>query len=508
MIYIYIRMSHRYSAQSGISEATQLSTCRNYATSLRLNPTFGKHKFPEDVPDGVFCDRAKSAWRNKLSDRPAGAALLSILKPGDEVIFYNVERAYRTVVGFCQETEMLIENGITPHFVLNNLDFSSATGKMIGRILAVIAEYYSDMISERTKEALAIKRCHGSTGRPPRVKQGEWCESTVYIPAPKPKLIIPDAAGFIRSYVRVSHELSTESGLGLEHQRQANQAYAMRLMADNPGLKYVEETYEDLSVSAFHNQLHKREAGARLLKDCQPGDHLLFYRCDRGFRMPYDCAVTAKHLKDNGVAIHLVDSGINSMTPIGSLYIHLLSIFGSIESEIKSQRNKEIVAIARASGKPVGPVPLHCKMKRKGDMKFLTYDFKKITLHAACWILRQLGHAYQDVAKMINPVIATQHKCSLRLLRKNKLYRNTFHAQRYSERFEELLGAMPQEASKECIKSAIQLLETPLMPKLAKRAYYFNMPLENTADRLIAAGISPELVGMTPSQTQSASVPA
>lgn len=504
MIYIYIRMSHRYSAKSGISEAMQLQTCLNYANSLRLKPTFGKQKFPEDMPNGVFCDRATSAWKNKLADRPAGAALLSILQPGDEVIFYNVERAYRTVVGFCQETEMLISQGITPHFVLNNLDFSSATGKMIGRVMAVIAEYYSDMISERTREALAIKRERGETGSP-KERRVAWGESDVYLPPPKPKLILPNPNGTIRSYIRVSHEYSVESGLSLEHQQRANHAYAERFVLENTGLSLHETSYDDLAVSAFHKPLHRREAGSRLLADAQPGDHILFYRCDRGFRMPYDCAQTAQQLKERGIAIHLVDSGINSMTPIGSLYMHLMSIFGALESEIKSQRMLEMAAIARASGRPTSKTPVHCTVSIQDSKKILSYDYNKMTIQAVCWILRTLGYGDTETAAIASRMICIQKNRSLTFIKRKKLGLDKNGAEVRIYRWKELQGNIPRVAVIEATKGAIQLLESELPEKLIRHCKHLDLPMENIAARLIAAGIEPELVGMTPNHSLSAS---
>lgn len=498
-------MSHRQSAQSGISEATQLDVCKRYAYSLRLNPTFGKQKFPEDMPNGVFCDRARSAWRNKLADRPAGAALLSILKPGDEVIFYNVERAYRTVVGFCQETEMLLDSGITPHFVMNNLDFSSATGKMIGRILAVIAEYYSDMISERTKEALAIRREQGGTEKPAR-KKSIWETSNVYVPPTKPKIITELSKGYIRSYVRVSHESSTQSGLGLEHQRQANKAYAMRLIAENPNLQYVESVYEDKSVSAFHNPLHKREAGAKLLTDLQPGDHLLFYRCDRGFRTPYDCATTAKQLEQSQIAMHLVDSGINSMSPIGRLYIHLLSVFGALESEIKSQRNTEIAAIAKASGRPAGTTPMHCRVREKKGRKVLEYDFDAIAICAACWMLHEIGMTCQQIPQIVNRLIAKQKDMSMPFVHRRKLSVDEVGVEGRIDRWNELVGNIPRIAVQQCASAAVELLESPVPQKIKRHCKYVNLPMENIAGRLAAAGIELEPLGLTQDQVQSASI--
>jgi putative DNA-invertase from lambdoid prophage Rac len=118
--------------------------------------------------------------------RPVKQALLQKLR-NDEyigVIVYKIDRWARSSTELILEIKELVDKGITFISVSDNLDFSSATGRLHFQILAVFAEFERSLISERTKIALQRKkqllesegkslgRPKGSKDKNPRRKSG------------------------------------------------------------------------------------------------------------------------------------------------------------------------------------------------------------------------------------------------------------------------------------------------------------------------------------------------
>jgi len=72
--------------------------------------------------------------------------------------------------------------------------------------------------------------------------------------------------------------------------------------------KYDVQIYEDAGVSGA-TKLKMRPAGERLLQDMKAGDVVVASKLDRMFRSASDALGTLKELKDQGVALHMIDLG-------------------------------------------------------------------------------------------------------------------------------------------------------------------------------------------------------
>lgn len=109
---------------------------------------------------GMFVDKAVSATVEMLH-RPFGQHLLTVLDPGDLVVVASVSRAFRSVVDTWNTMNTFKEAGIDMVFLDAQLDTSTPTGKMMLTFVSAFAEFERDMISSRTKDALAYKRGQG-----------------------------------------------------------------------------------------------------------------------------------------------------------------------------------------------------------------------------------------------------------------------------------------------------------------------------------------------------------
>ena len=63
--------------------------------------------------------------------------------------------------------QTLADEGVTLISLKENLDFSSAAGKMIAQFLAILAEFERNCIVERVKEGVAAARARGRIGGRP-----------------------------------------------------------------------------------------------------------------------------------------------------------------------------------------------------------------------------------------------------------------------------------------------------------------------------------------------------
>lgn len=101
--------------------------------------------------------------------RPVKAQLLQKLRNGDYdgVLVYKLDRWARSSPELILEINELVNKGILFISYSDNLDFSTATGKLYFQILSAFAEFERALISERTKEGIYRAKMKGKIlGRP------------------------------------------------------------------------------------------------------------------------------------------------------------------------------------------------------------------------------------------------------------------------------------------------------------------------------------------------------
>lgn len=109
---------------------------------------------------GCFQDNAVSS-RIDMIDRPGGQALIEHLGQGDVIVVSRFDRAFRSAADAERWLQICDEAGIQMVFLDMKVDTSTSIGKLLLGILAVVARFERDIISERTTEALAEIRRQG-----------------------------------------------------------------------------------------------------------------------------------------------------------------------------------------------------------------------------------------------------------------------------------------------------------------------------------------------------------
>ena len=391
-VYGLCRVSHISSAISDISIPAQRAAIRSFKRQHYPNMKWGEAKFPDDESSGFFVDRAVSAWKKMFRDRPASSQLLRILKKGDVLLIHSINRGFRNIVDFCQTTSELINRGVTVRFITeDSVNLSTASGKLMGNLLAALAQYSSDIKSERVREAVAIKKMRLQNKENPKLRtpKVKWVESEIKdffdIDKPEPKEI----TGTVYSYVRCSHQKSLDSELGLLAQESGVDNYVNKLLDANPGLKRG-ELYRDEAVSAFTTPFKERPAGSKLYESLQPGDHIVVYRLDRAWRSIQDAAKMTDDLIKRGIHIHLVTDGVSTLDDFGKLMFNTLAYVAWMESHMLSRKSLEVIAHLRKQGRPYNRVPSGLKTRTVDGKKKLTLDLDAIAKYRAIYELKEM----------------------------------------------------------------------------------------------------------------------
>lgn len=116
--------------------------------------------------------------------RPVKQELFAKLRRGEyeAIIVYKLDRFARSFNELILDVDELVKKGIGFYSITESLDFSSASGQLVFRVLSAFANFERDIISERTKEGIARAKSKGKVlGRPkgkkdskPRPKSGYY----------------------------------------------------------------------------------------------------------------------------------------------------------------------------------------------------------------------------------------------------------------------------------------------------------------------------------------------
>ncbi len=102
--------------------------------------------------------------------RPIFEKILDQLGPGDTLVVWDLDRAFRSTVDAITQAEALRRRGIDFHIVTLGVDTSTADGRLVYTVIAAFAEHERNRLSERTKEGLQAARKRGQRlGRPPKM---------------------------------------------------------------------------------------------------------------------------------------------------------------------------------------------------------------------------------------------------------------------------------------------------------------------------------------------------
>lgn len=113
----------------------------------------------------------KEKMSGTKSNRPKLKALLNVLEQGDTVYTESLNRLGRSSADLITLMQTFADMGVTLISLKEQLDFSSAAGKMIAQFLAILAEFERNCIVERVKEGLSAAHARGRVGGRPKTPE-------------------------------------------------------------------------------------------------------------------------------------------------------------------------------------------------------------------------------------------------------------------------------------------------------------------------------------------------
>ncbi len=118
--------------------------------------------------DQIFCDRGFSG---ALKSRPALDHALALLKPGDTLVAWKLDRLGRSLSHLISVVTDLEGRGVAFKSISDAIDTSTAGGRLQFHMLGALAEFERSLISERTKAGLYAARARGAVlGRPTKLR--------------------------------------------------------------------------------------------------------------------------------------------------------------------------------------------------------------------------------------------------------------------------------------------------------------------------------------------------
>jgi DNA invertase Pin-like site-specific DNA recombinase len=116
------------------------------------------------APERIYIDHGRSG---KLASRPELDRCLASLQEGDTLVITRLSRAARSLRNLLVLTEDLRERGVGLRVLKQDIDTTTATGRLVFHILAALDEFERELIVENTKEGVEAAKARGRHGGRP-----------------------------------------------------------------------------------------------------------------------------------------------------------------------------------------------------------------------------------------------------------------------------------------------------------------------------------------------------
>jgi DNA invertase Pin-like site-specific DNA recombinase len=107
------------------------------------------------------------------TDRPELLKLMDVLRAGDTLVVWRLDRLGRSLKHLIATVETLEAGGVGFSSVTESIDTTTSGGKLVFHIFAALAEFERTLIRERTQAGLKAARARGRQGGRPKVLSAE-----------------------------------------------------------------------------------------------------------------------------------------------------------------------------------------------------------------------------------------------------------------------------------------------------------------------------------------------
>lgn len=112
----------------------------------------------------IYCEKMTGTKRN----RPELEKMLDRVTAGDTVVIESLSRLGRSTKDLIELMELFNEKQVNLVSLKENINTTTAAGKLLFTLISAISQFERDCIVDRTREGLAAARARGRVGgRPP-----------------------------------------------------------------------------------------------------------------------------------------------------------------------------------------------------------------------------------------------------------------------------------------------------------------------------------------------------
>jgi DNA invertase Pin-like site-specific DNA recombinase len=123
--------------------------------------------------DAMKREECKRVFTDKMTgkrfDRPEYLKMLDLVRPGDVIVVWRLDRLGRSLKELIETVTDLAARGIELKSLKENIDTTTPTGKFMFHVMAALTEFERDLISERTQAGLEAARARGRKGGRPAI---------------------------------------------------------------------------------------------------------------------------------------------------------------------------------------------------------------------------------------------------------------------------------------------------------------------------------------------------
>jgi|TARA_R110002167_G_scaffold184717_1_gene385177 DNA invertase Pin-like site-specific DNA recombinase len=117
-------------------------------------------RLKENGFDEIYTDKISG----KSKSRPQLDEMLKSLRSGDQVLIYRLDRLGRSISNLLEIMQLFEEKGVSLHSLSEDINTSTASGKLIFHIFASLADFEHNLIVERTMVGLKAAKARGRVG--------------------------------------------------------------------------------------------------------------------------------------------------------------------------------------------------------------------------------------------------------------------------------------------------------------------------------------------------------
>lgn len=107
----------------------------------------------------------------RKKERPQLEEMIKILRSGDKVVIYKLDRISRSTKHLIELAELFESKGVELVSINDSIDTTTPMGRFFFHVMASISELERDIISERTRAALSVARKRGRNGGRPKANE-------------------------------------------------------------------------------------------------------------------------------------------------------------------------------------------------------------------------------------------------------------------------------------------------------------------------------------------------